>query len=183
MTLREVLTAWRANMLGIVHQIVLLEKPVPDDQRSHRERLITQLLDLQARDREADVLCQHRMRELGEALREVETQAATLRAELNGEYGRQMVRSFELDTKTTKLQRALAACAPSQVEGFIERTTVEIERLMRATSEANTIRRLTELRTCKAQAEQLRTAPISLADVLTRIKRLEHSCGVVAATT
>ncbi len=151
-------------------------EPVPEDQRTHRGRLIAELLAVQARDEKESAVRRQRMEDLGRTLQAVETPVARLREKIAVEHGRQMRDSFESDVRISKLRAALADCAPTAIDTLLERVSEEIEHWQRQQDVGPGVAdRLTNLRRVRTQAEALRTAPIAMAALMTELRRLEKS--------
>lgn len=173
----------RARILVLMYQAEDTE-PMPEDQHSHRERLIAELLALQTRDEKEAVESRQRMEGLGETLRGVETRAAKLREEMNGEHGRQMMRRFDSDARINKIRTALADCAPMAIDTLMGRVNEEIEHLQRSRSmDKQVSNRLAELRKIRDRANDLRVSPLPMADLLTTLRHLERSVPIARERT
>ena len=166
---------------------LVVADPMPEEQQTHREQRIAELLALETDSLEA-IERRQRIILLTNSVREAETHAAKLREELAIEHGQQQAHSFAVDTQANKIRAELAASCPAALDNFLDRVNTEIERCRKihlpesmSHQLAELRQRLAELCHIREEANALRIAPLPIADILTKLRHLEHTSGLVAA--
>lgn len=149
--------------------------PATPTQPSDRERLIARLLDLEAQSAVEAAARTEKIEHLTESLREAEARVLDLRHDLRGVHEEQLAASFRTGAELDRLRTELAASCPSAVNVFLEKVSAEIERLQHASNiTPELIHRLEGLRAARAQAAALRCAPLTAAEVLNALQRIER---------
>ena len=180
--IRDWFSVLQAKILAFMGPIADAE-PIPDDQRSPREQLIARLLELQAQSNTATAARQQQIDAITVSIREAEADMNELYVELQRLRGQQMADSLNVGTEIDRLRAELTASAPPRLETFLAQVNMEIERAQHTLAmDGKIIDRLTTLRHVREQALTLQTAPIAMATVLTRLKQLEHTSGLVAVS-
>jgi hypothetical protein len=182
-TMRDTLLNWfgslKARLLALAPTVEIrpalgLQPMVAEDQPD-RQALIAELNSLELRAREEAVVYQSKLDFLGKELVAIERHASTIRNQLDREHGLRTASAFATSTKINKIRIQLADLCPAQVDELLSRINAAIESLLASRDEVDSVKaRLARLRRIRDEVATLKAAPISTADLLTTLRRLEH---------
>ncbi|GKS58191.1 hypothetical protein YTPLAS18_17180 [Nitrospira sp.] len=169
-----------------------------DDRPIDRQSLFDELAELE-RGHVADMAQRQRqIDDIHAEIVQVEGRAAVLRSQLARLDHANLERSWATSQRVDRLRMAIAETAPAALNDFLAKITNELEELRhreaeirpdgsdrdyvrmkktpRFQSNAPSIkRRVTALQAAYAEAEALLTAPLSAAEIVTEIRRLERT--------